>query len=209
MKPLLITLICLIYCSISFGQAFEGEIIYQNSYKSKLPNVTDAQFTTMLGTIQNYYIKGGDYKNEMNGTLVLWQIYINADNKLYNKLSNSAAILWNDGAINGDTILTTELHKNAAVILGYDCDELVLNCKSGVQQYYFSSKLGVDSKLFAKHLYGNWFAYLSQANAIPLKTVIDNPQFHFESLATAVKPMPLDQALFMLPPGVSLEKNPY
>lgn len=35
----------------SFGQSFEGKIIYKNAYKSKLPKVTDEQFTSMLGTI--------------------------------------------------------------------------------------------------------------------------------------------------------------
>jgi len=43
----------------------------------------------MMGSTQEYLIKGGDYKSIANGTLVQWQLFINKDNKLYNKMSNS------------------------------------------------------------------------------------------------------------------------
>ncbi|MEI6524242.1 MAG: hypothetical protein WCO37_12185 [Bacteroidota bacterium] len=88
-----------------FGQNFEGKIFYTNSYKSKNPKMTDQQWTSMMGSTQEYLIKGGDYKSIANGTLVQWQIYINKDNKLYNKMSNSETALWNDASIQGDEIL--------------------------------------------------------------------------------------------------------
>lgn len=209
MRQTLITFSLLLSFIFSFGQSFEGEIVYANTYKSKIPNVTDQQLSSMIGNIQNYYIKGGDYKSETNGSLVLWQLYINQDNKLYNKFSNSEILLWNDGAVNTDEVISSELHPDAAEILGYKCDELVLICKSGVQKYYFTSRLPVDSKLYTNHLFGNWYAYLSKTNAIPLKIVIDNAQFTVEGTATAVRPMKLDQAFFTLPAGVKTGKSPY
>ena len=51
-----------------YGQTFEGKIVYQNSYKSKISNVTDAQFGSMMGTTQEYFIKKGNYR-ETNGVL--------------------------------------------------------------------------------------------------------------------------------------------
>lgn len=209
MKQIIITLYLAVCSLCVFGQSFEGEIIYQNKIKSKLPNLSDEQFSAMMGSVQNYFIKGGDYKSETNGTFILWQLYINKDNKLYNKVSNSPAILWNDGAVNSDEVLSAELNRGVAEILGYKCDELILKCKSGTQKYYFSSKLPVDSKLYANHQYGNWFAYLSKANAIPLKMIIDNAQFTLESIATLVKPMQLNAAKFQLPAGVAIAKSPY
>ena len=209
MKQTIITLILSVCCLFTFAQAFEGEIIYQSSCKSKFPNVTDQQFTDMVGTVQNYYIKGGDYKTETNGTLILWQLYVNKENKLYNKLSSSEPVLYNDCAINADSVLSVELHAGAAEILGYKCDELVLNCKSGIQKYYFSSKLPVDSKLFANHKFGNWFAYLSLAKAMPLKMIIDNAQCTIETTATLVKVAKLDAAMFQLPAGITTAKSPY
>jgi hypothetical protein len=174
-----------------------------------MPSVTDAQFGSMLGNTQNYYMKGGDYKSETNGSFISSQLYVNKDNKLYNKFSNSEALLWNDGAVNSDSVIKSELHKGVVEILGYKCDELVLTCKSGVQKYYFTSKFPVDSKLFINHQFGNWYAFLSKANAIPLKMTIDNAQFYMEGIATDIKPMKLDAALFALPAGVETKKSPY
>ena len=75
-----------------FAQNFEGKITYQNSYKSKLPTVKDEQFNAMMGTRQEYYIKGGNYKSVSNGTFSQWQLYINMDSKLYSKMANSETI---------------------------------------------------------------------------------------------------------------------
>jgi hypothetical protein len=189
-----------IFTLTAIAQNFEGKVVFQLSYKSKIPNITSAQLGSMLGTTQEYYIRNGEYKSIFNGTYCQWQLYVNRDNKLYSKMSNADTLLWNDGSINTDEIIKAEINKNATEIAGYACDELILTCKSGVQKYYFSAKLPVDTKLFVNHKYGNWYAYLSRANAIPLKSVIDSEQFTIESVATEVKPGKLDKAFFDLPP---------
>ncbi|MDP9080691.1 MAG: DUF4412 domain-containing protein [Bacteroidota bacterium] len=209
MKQTIITLFLSVCCLFTFAQSFEGQVVYQTQCKSKLPNVTDDQFTAMVGSTMNYYIKGGDYKSDTNGSVILWQLYINKENKLYNKFSSSEAVLYNDCAVNPDSVLSSELHVGVAEILGYKCDELILNCKTGVQKYYFSSKLPIDSKLYTNHKFGNWFTYLSMANAIPLKMVINNAQFSLETIATSVKPMKLDAVIFQLPAGITTAKSPY
>jgi hypothetical protein len=192
-----------------FGQSFEGKIFYANTYKSKNPKMTDQQWTSMMGSTQEYLIKGGDYKSLANGTLVQWQLYINKDNKLYNKMSNSETAFWNDASVQGDEVLKVEVNKGVTEILGYKCDEVILTCKSGVQKYYFNSKLSVDTKLFTNHKFGNWFDYLSKANSLPLKSVIETAQFTMESVATEVKAMKLDTKTFELPAGIKTEKSPY
>ena len=193
----------------SFGQAFEGKVVYKNTYKSKMPNVTDEQFTTMMGSTQEYLIKNGDYKSVSNGSLLQWQLYVNTDNKLYTKMSNSEALLWNDGATNDDEVLKAEVKKGVTEILGYKCDELILTCKSGTQRYYFNTMLSVDTKLFVNHKFGNWYEYLSKSNALPLKSIIEDEQFALESEATEVKEMKLDKAIFELPAGSKTMKSPY
>lgn len=209
MKKILTLALSLLTVITVFGQSFEGKIIYSNSYKSKNPKMTDQQWTSMMGSTQEYLIKGGDYKSIANGTLVQWQLYINKDNKLYNKMSNSETAFWNDASIQGDEILKVEVNKGVTEILGYKCDEVILTCKSGVQKYYFNSKLSVDTKLFANHKFGNWFDYLSKSNSLPLKSVIETAQFTMESVATEVKPMKLDTKTFELPAGIMTEKSPY
>ncbi|MCJ8166054.1 DUF4412 domain-containing protein [Pontibacter sp. E15-1] len=209
MKHLLLTLAFAFTSLTLAAQSFEGKIVYQNTYKSKSPELSDEQLNLMMGTEQSWYLKGGDYKSETNGMLMLWQLYLGRDNRLYSKFANTDMVVWNDGAANADEVIKTELRKGAVEILGYTCDELVLTCKSGVQKYYFSSQLAVDTKLFQNHLYGNWFAYLTKANAVPLKIVIESPQFALESVATLVQPMKLSAKLFALPANVPTMKSPY
>lgn len=209
MKKLLTIALMILTVSTVLGQNFEGKITYQNSFKSKLPSVKDDQFNSMMGNKQEYYIKGGNYRSVTNGTFSQWQLYVNKDNKLYSKMTSSETILWNDGCVNTDSIIKIELNKGVTEIIGYKCDELILTCKSGIQKYYFNSRLGVDTKLFADHKYGNWYAYLKQANSLPLKMIIDNTQFTMECVATEVKPMKLDDKDFNLPENVKTAKSPF
>lgn len=171
--------------------------------------MTDEQWTSMMGSTQKYLVKGGDYKSIMNGTLVQWQLYNSKENKLYFKMSNSETALWNDASVQGDEVLKAEVNRNVTEVLGFKCDEIILICKSGLQKYYFSSKLAVDIKLYANHKFGNWYDYLSKSNALPLKSIIETSQFIIESTATEVKPMKLDYKEFELPIGIKTEKSPY
>jgi hypothetical protein len=208
--PKTINLLLALLISISsFAQSFEGKIVYSNSLKSKMANVTDQQLTAMMGSTQEYFIKGGDYKSVSNGSFFKWQLYVNKDNKLYSKMANSEALLWNDGTENKDEIIKAEINKGVAEILGYKCDELILTCKSGTQKYYFNSKLPVDAKLFVNHKYGNWYDFLLKSNSLPLKTIVENAQFILESVATEVKEMKLDKSLFDLPANAETNNSPY
>lgn len=202
-------LLATLFAITSFGQSFEGKIVYKNIYKSKMPNVTDEQFTAMMGSTQEYFIKNGDYKSVANGSFFQWQLYVNKDNKLYSKMAKSETLFWNDGATNPDEVLKPEINKGVTEILGYKCDELILTCKSGTQKYYFNSKLSVDTKLFVNHKFGNWYDFLSKSNSLPLKSIVDNGQFTLESVATEVKEMKLDKTLFELPADAKTMKNPY
>jgi hypothetical protein len=208
MKNIFIALLMLLSIA-GFAQTFEGEIVYANKYKSKSMMVSDDQITSMMGAKQSYFMKGAEYKSVMNGKLFEWQMYVSKDNKLYSKMGSSDKIYWNDASKNDDEILKTEVNKEVTTILGYKCDEVVLTCKSGVQKYYFNSKLGVDAKLFINHKYGNWYAYLQKANAVPLKIIIDTAELTMESVATEIKPGKLDDKMFTLAPDAKTEKSPY
>ena len=80
MKRNIIVSILMLFSIISFSQTFEGEIVYSNTYKSKSAQFTDERWTMLLGDVQNYFIKSGDYKSITNGKLMQWQLYINKDN---------------------------------------------------------------------------------------------------------------------------------
>ncbi|MGL4629903.1 MAG: hypothetical protein ACRCVT_01760 [Leadbetterella sp.] len=210
MKKLLLLLSVSILTTLSsLGQNFEGRIMYSNNYKSKSPQISDQQWTNMLGSTQEYIIKEGNYKSILNGSLVQWQVYNNRENKLYNKMSNSEKALWNDCSVQGDEVLKVEQNKNVTEVLGYPCDEVILKCKSGIQKYYYSSKIGIDSKLFTNHKFGNWYDFLSKSNALPLKSIIETAQFSLESIATEVKALKIDDQELELPVDIQTEKSPY
>lgn len=209
MKRTLITLSLLFTGLIIYAQSFEGYIVYKNTYKSKTDNLSDSLMTAMMGDIQKWYTKGGEYKTELNGTFMQWQVYNKAENKVYTKIATSNDALFNYADVNTDEIQNVQLNKGVTEILGYKCDELILTCKSGIQKYYFSSKLPLDSKLFTKHAYGNWYEFLNRANAVPLKIVLDNAQLSLESVATEIKKAPVDKNLFVLPAGMNATINPF
>lgn len=193
----------------SFAQTFEGKIVYKNKYKSKAPNVTDAQLNSMMGSKYEYYIKNGDYRSTTNGLLLEWQLYVNKDNKLYNKMASEEGARWNDCAINTDSILKVELNEDVTEILGYKCDELVFTCKSGIQKYYYSRKIAVDPKLYVNHKYFNWYEFVSRSNALPLKAIVDINQFTWESVATDVQEMKLEDSFFALPANIPTQQSNY
>jgi len=209
MKLTNLILFIAIACTSMYAQDFEGKVVYSNTYTSKVPNIPNQQFNAMMGSTQEYFIKDGDYKSTMNGTFVQWQLYINKDNKLYNKIATTTSILWNDGAINNDEVIKVEVNKNVTEVLGHTCDELILTCKSGVQKYYYSTDLKVNPKLFENHKFGNWNEIMARTNSLPLKIVMETQQFGLECNAVEILPMKLDSKLFELPSGSKLEKSPY
>jgi len=209
MKKIFVLLLTVFIYAVSFAQPFEGEVVYRNSYKIKIAGLTDEKFTEMMGTEQQYYIKGGAYKSVINGTLVQWQLYTGKDNKLYSKMSSAEEAFWNDAETNSDEVLKATVNKGALEILGYKCDELVLTCKSGVQKYYYNAALPVDARLFMHHKFGNWYDVVKRTNALPLKMIIENEEFTLESVAIEVRKIKLEPSFFDLPAGIQTKKNPH
>ena len=194
--------------STCFAQSnFEGEIIYHNKFISRIPNITGEQIGMMIGTTQEYFIKGASYESRMNGRSITLQLYDHQTNRLYNKRPASDTLYWLDGATNTDDVVSFEIIKNREKVLGLDCDALVLNTKNDTITFYHNSKYKVDAKLYTKHKYGNWFFFLSKSGALPLKTVMRSKQFIMESVAVEVKPMPLAANYFAIPPGTPLKKS--
>jgi hypothetical protein len=208
MRSLFLLWIGLAIPLLFYGQAFEGEIVYQTIYTSKMTGVADSRIANAMGDRNEFYVQNGNYKNITNGTVFHWQLYLHADNRLYEQMSNSGAILWVDGMKDKDTVYHSAIRFGAETILGYLCNELTLFCRTGIQKYYFTDKFPADGRLFARHRYGNYADYMSRANAIPLKFIIDTKEFKVESTAVLIKPGHLDTALFTLPPGALLAPGP-
>lgn len=212
-KYIQLFILSLIFTSSFIAQTttplFEGEVTYTNTFRSKNAQLKEKQLSVMMGAVHNYFVKNGNYKTVTNGAFAQWQLYIQKDNKLYNKMASSDTLYYNDGLDYDDEVLSTKLNKNVVTILGYSCDELILICKSGTQKYYYNSKLRIDSKYFVNHKYGNYYNYISKTNAVPLKTVIEDYDFIMESTATKVEVKKLPETLFQLPANSKVTKFIY
>lgn len=209
MPRFLIAIVSLLVSLSSSSQSFEGRITYTNSYQSKMTNVSDEQLSQMMGSEQDFYIKGGKYKSIVNGTSLEYLLYLPEANKLYTKMPGSDVLLWGDASKNSDEIISTVVNKNADTILGFVCDEVILTCKSGVQKYYYHSTFSVDAVLYTAHKAANWAAFLSVAKALPLKMILENEQFVFESTAIRYKQEPIADTVFILPADAKMMESPY
>lgn len=202
--------VILLASSISsvLAQSFEGKITYENTYTSNIPNATSEQFNQMMGTVQEYYIKGSKYKSITNGSVSKMQLYVPSENKLYSQLAVSDTLLWSDGSSNPNEPLSYEIKQDQAEILGYTCDALIVDTKMGKIIYYFSEKIKLDPKLYEAHKYGNWALLTGQTKSLPLKIEMETPQFTLVSVATEIKEMELDDSFFDLP-ELPAKKSPY
>lgn len=201
------TLLVLLIPIAGFAQNFEGEIDYHLHYTSRMASVSDSQMAKAMGDQSTYYTSGGNYKSVTNGSVLLWQLYIHAENKIYNSFSGGR-VQWIDAWTEHDTVFNTNVRRNAAVIMGYTCDELTMFCRSGVQIYYYSTKLKINPQLFARHRYGNYAAYMAEAGAIPIKFIINSKELKIEALAVRIKPQKLAPGFFNLPPGATPTPSP-
>jgi hypothetical protein len=199
----------LLLTKIIFAQSFEGVITYKNSYQSLVQTFTDEQWKSIVGSQEEYYIRGGNYKSVMNGSVVASYWYHTKENKLYTEFQDGNTMYWNDAAVNTDSVLSIEVKKNAARILNYNCDELILHCRKGTQTYDYAPQLAADPSMFVNHKFGNWYDYIKIAKALPLRMVIEQAQVIITSEATSVKPMHLSDDFFVLPADVNLVKSPY
>lgn len=198
----LFTLLLLLSPIVGFTQSFEGTIIYSNTYKSKSPQLKDEQLNSMMGTKQEYFIKGGDYKSIFNGSFIKMQLFKGAENRSYTLLAKSDTLYWEDCGKNKDLAVGYKIEKAEETVLGVSCDVLIVSTPKSKTHYYYNKKYGINPALFTKHQYGNWYFIISKTKALPLKTIYEDEQFILTSTAVKIIPMHLDDSTFSI-----LDKN--
>ena len=148
---------------------------------------------------EEYVIKEGDYKSIFNGQFNQFQLYRSDKNKLYNKFSNAEALFWSDGAIDGEKVVDLNIIKNKETVLGISCDELTMKTTKGVYVYYYNAKYSINPGFYKGHLFGNWYFYVKESKAVPLKIIMDTPEFKSTSTAIKIEEYKVDSAYFELP----------
>ena len=205
-------LICLFFVfatTATFAQNFEGKIVYENSYKSKIPAVTDEQFVAMLGNKQDYYIKGNNYKSVTNGQFVKSQLYRGAENKSYTLTAKSDTLYWQDFSENKTPATRFEILKGKDTVMGLPCDVLIIYSAEGKVSYSYNAKYGVDASLYKQHAFSNWYYAISKMNALPLRTVYEDAQFVLTSTAVSADVEKLNGSVFEIADKAKVAKLPW
>jgi hypothetical protein len=178
------------------AQSFEGKISYNNYYQSKLANLKSEQLNAMMGTKQDFYIKGSSYKSVFNGAFTRMQIYKTSENKSYTLTGKNDTLYFEDYGINKDEAVKSELLKNQDTVMGIPCDVLIVETKKSKTYFYFNYQYSVNPELFKQHTYGNWYYTISKTMALPLKTVYQTEQFILTSTVIEIKEQKLEDAFF-------------
>ncbi|RAR50842.1 hypothetical protein [Flavobacterium lacus] len=189
----------------SFSQNFEGEIVYKNVCKSNKPDWKIEYCQLITDSIQNFYYKNGSYKysHPKNEN---WTIFKQKENKIYTK-TKKGKIFWKYTNSYNDSIVNVTINKKVLNILGYDCDELILETISGIQKYYYNSKLSINPELYKNHKYGNLYSITLITKSIPLKTIfiIESQGLVLESTAIKLDIDIIDKKIFLIPKNIEIE----
>lgn len=167
----------------SFGQNFEGTLIYSNNLELSEKFVETTGMTKEKMKASNSFCehskityKDSNYLSEpIKGSIKL--IYSPQRNEILTidkKLDLVSAILANvDLELKKTgTLPKIEIQDTEEIILSQKCKKVVVTWKSGIYEYYYNSEfLKMDSSLYSNHIYDMWFEFLKISNALPLKIV--------------------------------------
>ena len=201
-----ITLVFLFITNFLFSQEKEFEGIIQYKVEAKNPNkniMSDSLWEARTKSIQNnkifeYYYKKDNYKNIIKGEGI--QVYNPKTNIIYNYKIGKDTVFNNILKANKsiDPIKEVIRSKDTKVILGYECEKIILKSKLAETTYYYSKSLKIPAKNFENHHYGNWYEYLKETNSLPLKIIIKNNILLLEMTAINVDRKELPSSDFKL-----------
>lgn len=204
--------IFLLQCSFFIGcssQSFEGMIVYENSYKSKVDSISDENLMSMYGLNLSQFInKDGDYVGLYRGNYLGLQLFLKKENRLYTQLNTTEIVYYQDSRISNDSILSYNIILNADTVYGYLCNMLELETVLGEKrQYYYSpNKFWIDASLYDDHKLGNYAFIISKIHSLPLKIVVNNSVFTITSTVNNIVEGEIKKkSIFTVPEGVIIE----
>lgn len=171
---------------------FSGRIVYHNTFTSLDGADLTARLAPFLGTEQWYYIGNGQYK-AYNEKKELVQLYDKATSQYQYYKGGKLLQSFDVTKANGGEAQVSMLDETAT-IAGYPCKALQIASDGVTTTYYYAPSLKVNPEAYAKHPFGNWYAYLKATQgALTLKYVIKDPLqgYIMTSEAVSVKAMPL------------------
>ena len=199
MNPYLIFIIFNLWAAGLFAQLFEGKITYKVEYQNNKTQSKDKRAEEEQGTVEEFYIKNGDYLIKSNGSKNEWKLYTSNTNFIYEKFRANDTIYITNAGLNNDTIHKTNFYKNHLKNDTLELKEIMFHCSSGAQYFYYSMNYKMDGSHFAKHNLNNLSSYLKKAAAIPLIQVQETHSYTIEKTFTKIESLKLEPSTFTIP----------
>ncbi|PWG04091.1 hypothetical protein [Polaribacter aquimarinus] len=206
-------LLTILFLSNSFlvqsQEYFEGILTFKMKFQDKTGKLTDKQSEQYMGNQQTYYLKGKNYKSELNGLLEMTTYYQGRDT-LFTKMKGINSLMYSLTNVREEKIISFKIKKTKKSILGYKCKLLEIKTNKGFHQYFYSNDLTCDSKTFENHKMGLWDFFTEKTNgALPIISISDVEDYKSYTELISVVQKKLDINIFKKPdfPIIKMPKN--
>lgn len=228
MKKTLFGIIAVLTYSLTFGQSFEGKLIYKVEFDIKTQKIgsfeiTKEQVIEKMKKEGEYFdsitvtFKNGNYLKEDNSNLEKRIIYKSTLNKIYTFQKDFEYVLITDA--NKFNALNLKFKEpkiekidSLKIINGNNCKLLKLSWdKLGDEYYFYNPEIAkLDTKLFNKHNYEYLNTILGITNSYPLEIIKKISNFISVKMTLIdIKEDKIEDSLFELPKFKKAEKDYY
>lgn len=189
-------------------ESFEGIIIYENNFQSKIDSISDEHFENAYGKQTKYIIaKNGDYINLYKGSYITIQLFKKIEDRVYTLLNNRDTIFYNMVTEKRGSISKLKTIRNSEEVLGKSCNELSFVTENSKYHYFYNDEYFIDSNLYSNHYLGSWDEIVKTTKSFPMKVILENKHFIMTSTAVSIKKGAVNKKLFTLPPNISISKS--
>lgn len=226
MKKILLGICTILIYSISFGQSFEGKLIYKVEFDIKTKKIGNfeikkEQVIEKMKKDGNYFdsitvtIKNGNYVKEDNSNAKKRIIYKTDLNKIYTFQKDFDHVVITDAIKHYSMNLNLKEPKieqidSLKVINGNKCKLIKLNWdKLGEEYYFYNSEIvKLDSEKFKNHNYEYFNAIINISKSYPLEIVKKvSDLISIKMTLLTMEEIKIDDTLFELPKFEKAEKE--
>ena len=226
MKKILFGIFTAIICSLSYGQSFEGKLIYKVEFDIKPKeigdfNISKEQIIEKMKKDGEFYdsisvlIKGGNYVKIMNTNSEQKAIYKSNLNKIYSFQKDFDYVTITDANKYNSMNIDFKERKiekidSSKIINGISCNGIKLSWGQLAEEYYFynTETAKLNPQLFKKHNFEYLNEILELSNSYPLEIIkILNNSIKIKMTLIDISKEPIDDKLFKLPEFEKAEKD--
>ncbi len=155
-------------------ESFEGIVIYENVFKSKVDSISDNHFENAYGKQTKYVLaKNGDYINLFKGSYITIQLYKKQEDIIYTLLTGRDTIFYNRTNKKTDSISNFKQTKNQEMVLDKNCNEITFETSTSKYKYYYNNDYFIDPMLYSNHYLGSWNQIVKKTKSFPMKVILE------------------------------------